>query len=92
MNFEKVVINADSLSPPLVVVAPIYSCAAESDWKLTTSDVSYVFDAEHIKIGLIQVYHNIKNHSPLLYAELRRTRTFKKVSVILRFLRGQPKL
>ena len=52
MNCERVVRNADSLSPPCVVVVPLYSCAADEYWILTTSDVSDVFDAEHITIGM----------------------------------------
>ena len=44
--------NSDSLSPTLVIVVPLYSYADDSDWMLTASDVSDVFDAEQITIGM----------------------------------------
>ena len=66
VNCERVVRNADSLSPLLVVVNPLYSCADDSDWMSTTYDV---FDAEHITIGirLTQVEYNINNQKPPLF-------------------------
>ena len=61
--------NADSLSPPLVVDVPMYSCAADSEWTSTTSDVSNVFDAEHVTIGIhsTQAEHNINTHKLPLF-------------------------
>ena len=50
MNCGRVVINADSILPPLVASVPLHSCAAESDWIMKTSNVPGVFDAEHITI------------------------------------------
>ena len=50
VNCGRVVINADSILPPLVASVPLYSCAAESDWIMKTSNVPGVFDAEHITI------------------------------------------
>ena len=69
MNCERVVRHAESLSPPLVVVVSLYSCAADPDWMSTTSDVSGVFDAEHITIGIhsTQAEHNINTHKPPLF-------------------------
>ena len=45
VNFERVLRYAESISPPLVVVISLYSCAADSDWVLMTYDMSDVFYA-----------------------------------------------
>ena len=88
VNWERVVRNAYSISPLLVFIVSLYSFASDTGCMLTTYDVSDVFDAEHTTIGLIKVEHNINTHNPPLYVELRRTSTTIKVSLILRFFRG----
>ena len=52
LNCEIGLKNEDSISPPLVVFFLLYSYAADSGWMVTTSDVSNVFDAEHIARGM----------------------------------------
>ena len=69
MNCERVVRNADTLSPPLVVFVPMYSCAYESYWMSIASDVSDVFDAKHITIWmrLTPAENNINTHKLPLF-------------------------